>query len=74
MPDIIISLSGTAATRLRAAITETLDPRDDDGEPRVATIEDAKDYIVQDLKQLIRTSEKRVAAAAVVSGTEPTIT
>jgi hypothetical protein len=74
MPTISLTLSAAAANRLQDALTETLDLVDEDGDPRVADINDAKDYIVQDLKQLIRTSEKRVAAAAVPTGTDPSIT
>jgi hypothetical protein len=74
MPTISLTLSGAAATRLQGALEESLDLTDEDGEPRAATLADAKDYIVQDLKQLIRTSEKRVAAAAAATGTDPSIT
>lgn len=74
MPTITLNLSAIAATRLRAAIAETLDLTDDDGESRDATANDVKGYIIGDLKQLIRTSERRVAAKVVAPGPEPTIT
>ncbi len=73
MPDITISLSGVAATRLKAALKETLNPKDAEGEPRPVTLEDAQAYIVKDLKQLIHTAETRVAIRAAKNASDPTI-
>ena len=67
MPTISIALSNIAARRLRDALTESTNSDDP------ATLGDVKAYIIADLKQLIRTSEKRVATEAAVSGTDPTI-
>lgn len=69
MPDITLSLSGAAATRLQNALAESKGV-----DPSEITVDSLKEYIVADLKQIIRTSEKRVAAAAAVSGVDPTIT
>ena len=76
MPTITINLSAAAAKRLRATIEESLGPRDNDGELRPATLDDAKTYIIGDLKQMIRSSEKRRAEreAAASGGPVPTIT
>ena len=67
MPTISIALSNIAARRLRDALTESTNSDDP------ATLGDVKAYIIADLKQLIQTSEKRIAALAAVSGTDPTI-
>jgi len=55
MPSVTLTFSAAHATRIQDAITESLDLE----EP--ATVEDFKNYIVSDVKQLVRTSEKRVA-------------
>jgi hypothetical protein len=58
MASITITTSGANATRVLAAIEESL------GLEQAATDQDVKDYIVTDLKQLVRTSERRVAEEA----------
>jgi hypothetical protein len=73
MPIIEITLSQAAATRLQNALQETLNLSDEEGAPRAATMADAKEYIVSDLKQLIRTSERRVATLNLPAGTDPAI-
>ena len=56
MVDITITIPTAQAGRLQAAFEEAL------GLDRPATVSDARDYIINDLKQFVRTSEKRVAA------------
>jgi hypothetical protein len=74
MPDITISLTAAAATRLQDAFEESLNLTDEDGNPRAATLQDAKDYIVADLKQFVKNSERRVAVKAAQAGaTDPNI-
>lgn len=58
MPQITLDLSAAHATRLQDALTEALEL------DAPATIDDAKDYIIADLKQFVRTSEQRVAGRA----------
>lgn len=58
MAQIILDLTASQATRLQDALTEALEL------DAPATIDDAKDYIIADLKQFVRTSEARVAAQA----------
>ena len=56
MVEITITIPTSQVSRLQSAFEETL------GLDRPATVTDAKNYIIDDLKQLVRTSEKRVAA------------
>lgn len=58
MPDITISLTAGNITRLQAALQET------QGLDNPATEQEVKDYIIIDLKQLVRSSERRVAVKA----------
>ena len=64
MPAITITTSGANATRVAAAIQESL------GLDAPATAQEIKNYIISDLKQLVRSSERRVAVDAVVDGTD----
>ena len=60
MATITLNLPTASLTRLKAALTETLELT------VPATGEDCKNYIITDLKQLVRSSERRAAAKAVV--------
>lgn len=60
MPDITISVTSAQAKRIQDAFEEALEL------DRPATIADVKEYIVSDLKQFVRTSERRVARDAIV--------
>jgi hypothetical protein len=62
MASITINFTAAPATRLAAALQETL------GLDAPATLAELKDYIVTDLKQIVRTSEKRAAIAAAATG------
>ena len=68
MASFTINVTAANATRLQNALTESLDME----EP--ATLADLKDYVIQDLKQLCRSSEQRVAAAAAQPTDYPDIT
>jgi len=68
MPTITLTLSTAAAQRVSAALTETK------GLAAPASAADVKDHIIEDLKSMVRNSERRIALAAAVPGTEPTIT
>ena len=64
MPSVTINFDGAVATRLQAALEETFRPEDIDGNPIPADIAMLKQYIVNDLRQFVRTSERRVARKA----------
>ena len=69
MPTITIDLTAQQAQRLQDALSESL------GQP--ATVDDAKTYIKIKLRQLVQSSEKRVAeaqAAAAAVDFDPTVT
>ena len=68
MPDITITLSGAAATRVQDALTTRLRL------PAPATIADAKEYLIMSLKSLVQDVEQSAAEDAIVPGPEPTIT
>lgn len=58
MPTITLDLTAGEATRLQDALTETLRLE------TPATVADARDYIIGNLKQIVRSSESRVAETA----------
>ena len=58
MPSITITFNAESATRIAAAFQEVFNL------PAPATAQEVKDYVITDLKQVVRTSEKRVAEAA----------
>jgi hypothetical protein len=64
MPSITINFSAEHASRISAALTETLSLTDAEGAPLAATVEDLKTYIIKDIRQLVRNSELRVAERA----------
>ena len=64
MPSLTINFSTAHATRIQAALEQVLRLEDENGEPRAATLVDLKNYVVRDVKQLVRTAEKRVARRA----------
>ncbi len=74
MPSLTITLSVPAAARLRKSLGDAKGFNDNDGNPLDATLDDIKEYIIEDLRQLIRASEKRAAVAAATSGVVPNIT
>ena len=55
MPSVTINFDAAQATRLQDALTESLELETPAG------VADLKNYIVSDLKQFVRSSEKRVA-------------
>jgi hypothetical protein len=64
MPTLTINFSAEHAVRIQDALQEALALTDGNGDPRAATLADLKDYVVADLRQFVRTSEKRVARQA----------
>ena len=64
MEKLSINFSGAHAKRIQSALEEVLDLVDSEGEPRAATMADLKEYIIADVRQFVRTSEKRVARRA----------
>ncbi len=67
MASVTINFSAAHATRIQDALTESMDLVDEVGDPRPATIADLKAYIGSDIRQFVRTSERRVARAAAAS-------
>jgi len=64
MAEITITLSAAHTARVAAALEESLDLVDEEGQPRAATVGDYKDYVIGKTKQFVLSSEKRVAAKA----------
>ena len=64
MASVTINFTAANAARLRDAMAETRSLKDKNGDPRPATVADLKEYIIEDLKQLVLNSERRVAARA----------
>jgi len=60
MIEVTLTLTNAEGKRLQDALTESLDLE------APATVEDLKGYIIADLKQIVRTSERRVAQQAIV--------
>lgn len=58
MASFTVTFSAENVTRIAAAFQETLDL------PDPATSDEVKDFVVEKIKQIVRTSEKRVAEAA----------
>lgn len=67
MAQIILDIDGAQAVRIQDALTETFRLE------QPATIQDAKAYIISNLKQFVRSSEKRIANAAAEAGAPPDI-
>jgi len=70
MPSVTLNFSAEHALRIRTALEETRELVDEEGEPRTATVEDLKEYIIADVVRFVRTSEKRVAARAAQAGVD----
>ena len=68
MATITLTFDAANATRIQDALTEMLDLRDEGGEPRQATPDDYKAYLIAKTKQIVKTAERRVAERAI----EPT--
>jgi hypothetical protein len=58
MPTLTIDFSNAHGARIQDALTEAFELE------APATMEDLKAYVIADVKQFVRTSEKRVAAQA----------
>ena len=64
MATVTLNISAANATRLQDALGESMELRDEDEEPRLANMGDLKEYIISDLVQFVRNSERRVARRA----------
>jgi len=64
MPTLTINFSNAVALRIQDALEEGLRLEDGNGDRRPATMNDLKDYVVADVKQFVRTAEKRIARRA----------
>lgn len=64
MPSITLTFDAANATRLQNALTGAK------GLEQPATAEDLKDYIISNLKQMVRLEEERVAYNAAVEAAE----
>jgi len=62
MPSVTLNFTAANATRIQDAIKETLNPLGEDLLPRDATVADLKEYLIKDIKQFVRSSERRVVA------------
>lgn len=71
MADVTITIPQDQVQRLQDAFTFVLEPVDENGDPRQADLADLKGYIIADLKQFVRSAEKRAAAAARVVAPDP---
>ena len=69
MPDITMTLSMAAADRIKKALDEHRNLP-----VGTTTMTEVKQYIKEDLKQLIKSAEKQIAVREAVDGTDPTIT
>ena len=70
MADVTLTFTAPVAARIADALTESLELVDEDGAPRQATVADYKAYLIQKTKQFVKSSEKRVAAKAVIDPIE----
>ena len=60
MADITITIPDAQVQRVRDAFTYTL------GLDQPATVADVKGYIIEDVKQLVRNAERRIAEEAAI--------
>ena len=62
MASVTINFSTEHAVRIQSALEQTLMLKDENGDPRPATVADLKTYIVADVRQFVRSAERREAA------------
>lgn len=67
MAQLIIDIPDAQVQRVRDAFTFAL------GLEQPATVADVKNYIIEDVKQLVRSAEKRIAEQAVVDQVGPDV-
>jgi hypothetical protein len=60
MAQVTLDISAAHVVRIQDALTETLGLTDMDGQPRQATVQEFKDHVIADIKQLVAASERRV--------------
>jgi len=68
MATLTINFTAANAARLQDALQESIII------DRPATLADLKEYVITDLKQLVRNSERRAAARAALPGTDVELT
>lgn len=64
MATLTITFDAAVAQRLQAAFTETFRPQDENGDPVVPDLDMLQQYVINDLKSFVRSSEKREAFKA----------
>ena len=65
MPDITISLTAPQATRVGAALGAAMRLVDGNGDPRSATLDEARDFLRQQMIDVVRAQERRAAEKAI---------
>jgi hypothetical protein len=64
MASITLTFSAAHATRIQDALTEILDSQDQNGDPRPATIDEFKGYLVNEIRQFVVDHERLVERRA----------
>lgn len=66
MPTISITVDAATATRVQHAFGRYWNKTNEDGSPRDATNAEVKEYLVRQLKGVVRQQEQREAEAALI--------
>jgi hypothetical protein len=70
MPTLTIDFSMQHAARIQASLEESMELKDENGDPRPATLADLKAYVIADVRNFVRNSEKRVARQLAEQGVD----
>lgn len=65
MPDITISLTAPQATRVATALGAAMGLVDENNAPRAATLTEARDFLRQQMVDIVRAQERRAAEKAI---------
>ena len=71
MPQITIDFTQAQAQRISDAFTSILRPLDANNDPRQATADDVKEFLMNELRQSVRRQERTEAQQAHESGIVP---
>ena len=74
MPSFTITITTEQVQRIRDAFTYVLPLVDEAGEPRDATVDDVKAYVVEDLRQFVNMAERNKAIKDYVAADSVDIT
>ena len=66
MASITLTFSAEHEQRIRDALEETFNLVDENGDPRPAVANDLKQFLRDELQNLVRRSERRVAASQII--------